>query len=427
MKGITKNKNGRFRVDKVYKGIRISTNVTSEKEAIDFIKAKMFEIDKGQDEKERTKNFNNLDFYYKQVVNLKNYAPSTKAKNDGRYYNYIKPHFNKDVTEITNDDLAYFYEHIKKDVQIKKYEAVQANKILYIVRCMVDLINARLNTNLSMKFFTNFKQIKGRTEKLENNFIEYPDFVLLREKILEQPKLKGTTLSPEEFTFVCDILYFTGCRYAEARALTKSDFVIKEGKYTLYGVNITKQYDETINKIVDYTKTKENRFVYLAEDIFYSLIERIKNFDLKDEYIFSFKALSSTYTRKSFGETINKILNDFHSKKILPDNFVKYLSPHGLRFSNGLYLRDILHLSDELSAKNQGHTLSVHLDVYSRVSRLEIEDKFGKSKEQKEIYAINEVVSIKKEDTKVFFCFECGEKITNEKAKFCSCCGTKLA
>ena len=232
----------------------------------------------------------------------------------------------------------------------------------------IDLINLYKNTN-------------SISEKIENNYLNYDEFILFCNELLKLNYRECITMDKREFVFVLKFLYYTGTRINEARAVQVKDLITsidKKTKNNIYYVLINKQLDEDKNEIKYILKNGDTigRKVYIESKVYNDLTNDLNYFNLKnDDFIFDFSHENRPYNRRSISYNMKQFIAYLKNAKRLPSSFPDYLSPHGFRRSNTLYLKQ-LGVSVELAAKMQGHSVSVMLNTYSRVDKNEVTSIF---------------------------------------------------
>lgn len=223
-----------------------------------------------------------------------------------------------------------------------------------------------------------------RSEKLENNYITDRELSQILTGLQKIDFIRGTRIDGEFFSFVINVLYYTGCRINEARAIQIKDIVKsierrKNGNKNIYYITITKQMEDNRNNVRFHLKSDldEGRRVYIKKEVYDYILAFCNARGFKDEtYIFDYFRNGMPLTRKTISKAMKNCLRMLHEKGLVEDSFPMYLSPHGFRNSNTLYLKE-LGVSIEMAAKMQGHNVSTMLDIYSRIDKNEIGEIFG--------------------------------------------------
>lgn len=134
------------------------------------------------------------------------------------------------------------------------------------------------------------------------------------------------------------------------------------------------------DNLVDNTLKCNNpsREVRILKDVYDDLIAFLDKYNYSDDtLIFDFEKKGVPFRRQTISELIRREIRICKEQNLLPEDFIEFLSPHGFRYSNTIYLKNELNVPLELAAQNQGHTVSVMLDIYSRIDRDEDLAIFG--------------------------------------------------
>ncbi len=384
IKGIFKLKNGNWKCDKIYNGVRITKICSTKNEILTFLKQKILEIDNMKNEK--------LDSFSKvptlqEIFDLykisHNWSLNTIKKGNGYFNTYFDDFKDKPVSYINNNILLNWITSINNLVNTGKIKIEYANKILRLMKNLLKIAfqNGFISHKINIDLINLYKNTNSISEKIENNYLNYDEFILFCNELLKLNYRECITMDKREFVFVLKFLYYTGTRINEARAVQVKDLITsidKKTKNNIYYVLINKQLDEDKNEIKYILKNGDTigRKVYIESKVYNDLTNDLNYFNLKnDDFIFDFSHENRPYNRRSISYNMKQFIAYLKNAKRLPSSFPDYLSPHGFRRSNTLYLKQ-LGVSVELAAKMQGHSVSVMLNTYSRVDKNEVTSIF---------------------------------------------------
>lgn len=384
IKGIFKLKNGNWKCDKIYNGVRITKICSTKNEILTFLKQKILEIDNMKNEK--------LDSFSKvptlqEIFDLykisHNWSLNTIKKGNGYFNTYFDDFKDKPVSYINNNILLNWITSINNLVNTGKIKIEYANKILRLMKNLLKIAfqNGFISHKVNIDLINLYKNTNSISEKIENNYLNYDEFILFCNELLKLNYRECITMDKREFVFVLKFLYYTGTRINEARAVQVKDLITsidKKTKNNIYYVLINKQLDEDKNEIKYILKNGDTigRKVYIESKVYNDLTNDLNYFNLKnDDFIFDFSHENRPYNRRSISYNMKQFIAYLKNAKRLPSSFPDYLSPHGFRRSNTLYLKQ-LGVSVELAAKMQGHSVSVMLNTYSRVDKNEVTSIF---------------------------------------------------
>ena len=380
IKGIFKLKNGNWKCDKIYNGVRITKICSTKNEILTFLKQKILEIDNMKNEK--------LDSFSKvptlqEIFDLykisHNWSLNTIKKGNGYFNTYFDDFKDKPVSYINNNILLNWITSINNLINTGKIKIEYANKILRLMKNLLKIAfqNGFISHKVNIDLINLYKNTNSISEKIENNYLNYDEFILFCNELLKLNYRECITMDKREFVFVLKFLYYTGTRINEARAVQVKDLITsidKKTKNNIYYVLINKQLDEDKNEIKYILKNGDTigRKVYIESKVYNDLTNDLNYFNLKnDDFIFDFSHENRPYNRRSISYNMKQFIAYLKNAKRLPSSFPDYLSPHGFRRSNTLYLKQ-LGVSVELAAKMQGHSVSVMLNTYSRVDKNEV-------------------------------------------------------
>ena len=384
IKGIFKLKNGNWKCDKIYNGVRITKICSTKNEILTFLKQKILEIDNMKNEK--------LDSFSKvptlqEIFDLykisHNWSLNTIKKGNGYFNTYFDDFKDKPVSYINNNILLNWITSINNLINTGKIKIEYANKILRLMKNLLKIAfqNGFISHKINIDLINLYKNTNSISEKIENNYLNYDEFILFCNELLKLNYRECITMDKREFVFVLKFLYYTGTRINEARAVQVKDLITsidKKTKNNIYYVLINKQLDEDKNEIKYILKNGDTigRKVYIESKVYNDLTNDLNYFNLKnDDFIFDFSHENRPYNRRSISYNMKQFIAYLKKAKRLPSSFPDYLSPHGFRRSNTLYLKQ-LGVSVELAAKMQGHSVSVMLNTYSRVDKNEVTSIF---------------------------------------------------
>ena len=381
-----------WRVRKKYKGVDISFTRPTKNEALEEMKRRIKAID------DKLSLNISLD---KQVVKItvSNVFIEYFEKQDSRWkantreYNekLFKNHFAivKDIliSNLTDYDISKWVTSIKRVNEGK--DGRELSNIPYRAAALFKQVlqyaisRKYCSPLLDLTFVNSFNKVNNVSKKTEENYINYSEFKLLCnaiKKITQNNKAQNNL----DVLFLIEFLYYTGTRISEARAVQVKDITYKDintatGIKRRYYVDIYKQFGDN-NYVLDNTLKNQTpcRKVLIKAEVYNKFIEHIeRNGFTKDNYIFDFKKEEKPLYRTVISNNIKRVINESKVSGLLPESFVDELSPHGFRYSNTIYLKNILKVTVEMAAKNQGHTVTVMQNTYARIDKDEANDIFA--------------------------------------------------
>ena len=254
-------------------------------------------------------------------------SPTTTASRRQRLTTYASTLWNKELTEISKEDLIAWRAELGK----RNLATSSKNDIIGYVKQIFKYANEMYDIYDSAKVLKTFPKQLDDFKQL--NIINYNQFMQLYEAE-ESFELKVF------FRF----LFMTGCRKGEARALLKSDF---DGK-RVHIYKAMRRYTSSIST----TKTRTQRWVYLDNDT----IELVNQLMVTDgEYLFGGKTPLSLTT---IADHFNKDLEEVH----LP-----HMRIHDLRHSNVSMLWAAGVPVAEISKRIGHSTPKTTMEVYSHI------------------------------------------------------------
>ena len=390
-KGVKQLLDGCWKCDKVYKGVRISFKRRTKLELMRDLKVRIEKIEEEvandvvQRKSEAIITFDKLFEIYGKS---RQWIPYTFGKQRGKFLMYFEEFQDKLVKDVTNEEIIEWVQKIHNYKDEKRFQSDYANRILNIMKGMLIIAkeegycSRRINT-------TNIVLCKKpssamRTEKLESNYLTFSEFETLTRSIPLIDKINSGKISKEFLVFAITVLYYTGCRINEARAIQVKDIMKsferrKAGSTPIYYISVTKQMEDNKDFLRKRLKTNADsgRRIYIMRHVYDYIIEFCEEMGYgKDDYIFDYYKNGFPITRKNLRSAILNILKKMHKMNLVDDSYPTRLTPHGFRNSNTLYLKE-LGVSIEMAAKMQGHNVSTMLDIYSRIDKNEIGEIFG--------------------------------------------------
>lgn len=390
-KGIKQLEDGTWKCDKVYKGVRISFKRKTKSDVATELKSRIKEIDEDfanaiiRRKKEDEMTFDKLFNIYGQS---RQWIPYTYGKNRARFEKYFKEFKDLPLKKITNESLMNWVSKMHEFREAKIISSDYANRIMRIMKGMLAIAKDEGYCSRTISLM-NIRLCKTpssfmRTEKLESNYLTFSEFETLTKSIMILDAIDRTSIDKSFYVFVITILYYSGCRINEARAIqvkdiTKSIERRKNGPTPVYYISITKQMEDNTSIIRKHLKSDADtgRRIYIKKEIYDYIVDFCNKMEYtEDNYIFDYYKNGFSLTRKTIGRAILNILKKMHKMNLVDDSYPTHLTPHGFRNSNTLYLKE-LGVSIEMAAKMQGHNVSTMLDIYSRIDKNEIGEIFG--------------------------------------------------
>lgn len=389
---MSKNINGLYkegnlwRVKKQYKRVKISFTKSSQQEALFELKYRMKEIDDKiklgicLDKEIRKKTLQDV---FDEFVKEK----GTRWKENTKRYNMLlfKNHFTTisttRVDSLKDDDISKWIQKIKQINKAKDGREL-SNLPYRLAGLLKEVLEFAIRKKycsplLDLSFMNTIAKINTVSQRTENNYINYNEFKLLCEAVQKIPESQNGQRNTD-MLFLIKFLYYTGVRIGEARAIKKSDIIKElirtqnETKYNCY-VYVYKQFGDN-NYILDNTLKGNNpkRKVRIKQEVYEEFMKYLESNNYQDDdYIFDFHKNNKPLYRSVISNNLKRIIKLAKKLGYLPETFADTLSPHGFRYSNTIYLKNILNLSIELAAANQGHTVSVMLNIYTRIDKSE--------------------------------------------------------
>lgn len=245
-KGVKQLQDGCWKCE-VCKGTRISFKRRTKLELMRDLKVRIEKIDEEvandvvQRKSEAIITFDKLFEIYGKS---RQWIPYTFGKQQGKFQIYFEEFQNKLVKDVTNEEIIEWVKKIHSYKYEKKFQSDYANRILNIMKGMLIIAkeegycSRRINT-------TNIVLCKKpssamRTEKLESNYLTFSEFETLTKSIPLTDKINSGKISKEFLVFVITVLYYTGCRINEARAIQVKDIMKSfERRKTVSTLSIT--------------------------------------------------------------------------------------------------------------------------------------------------------------------------------------------
>ncbi len=381
-----------WRVKKTYRGVNISFRRKIKEEAKFELKRRLKEIDDKikldicLDKKVQKKTLKDVfEEYSKEKGSRWKY--NTRNFNCRLFQNHFTSFLNIPIGNITDAIISDWIKSIKKINQFKDGRELSnlPYRVASLLKCLLKLAIRKkyCSPMLDLSFVNDIPKIKTVSEKTEKNYVNYPDFQLLCNALEKLPQSMKAQKN-ENMLFLIKFLYYTGLRIGEARAVKKGD-IVKEliktanGTKYIYYVNIYKQFGDN-NYILDNTLKCNNpkRKVRLVSEVYQDFMNYLNSHNFEDkDYIFDFKKTNKPLYRSVISDNLDRIIKYSKKLKLLPETFVDNLSPQGFRYSNTIYLKKILKVPLEIAAENQGHTVTVMLNIYTRIDREEEYDIFS--------------------------------------------------
>lgn len=390
-KGVKQLENGSWMCDKVYKGVRISFKRKTKTEAVTELKSRIKGIDEDfANEIIQRKNKEEMTFdkLFELYGKSRQWISCTYIKSRARFEKYFKEFKDLPLKKITNESLMNWVSKIYQVRDSRTISSDYANRIMGIMKGMLLIAKDEGYCSKMIQVgnivFYKTPPSMMRSEKLENNYLLYDEFKTLIKKLPEIPKIDNTGIDNSFYVFVISVLYYTGCRINEARAIQVKDINKSiERRNTsiipIYYISVTKQMEDNTSIQKNYLKggIASGRRVYIKKEVYDYIVDYCKRAKYnEDSYIFDYFNNGMPITRKTISRNLISILKKMHELNLVDDSFPTYISPHGFRYSNTLYLKK-LGVSIEMAAKMQGHNVSTMLDIYSRIDKNEIGDIFG--------------------------------------------------
>lgn len=379
--GVYKRTN-KYVVDKVYKGSsggeRIQGVFSTKKEALNFIIEKQKEIDaRIQDgilHINKKYIFDDLFYLYSKECNWSEY---TIKKQFQRYVKYFKDFREVKLLSISIGKIEKWYSDIRLLVLQQKIQHHYACKLYRMMKGCVKIGYecGCFKTKMNLDFIqTNAIPLEQKKNPFCNvDYITHKELITICEEIHHLPNGKGSHIDSNDFCFLLKFLFYTGCRINEARAIKVKDIRHIKDKYgqedrILYKINIHSQLEDNGIKHIP-VKGKRNRFTYIVDEFQKDLDDFIarKEFD-EEDYLFDINKCHFPLSRKKIHDAIYVNLKALKKYKLVGENFIDNLSPHGLRYSNTLYFEQ-LGIPSDISAMNRGHSQIVMHNIYDRIDK----------------------------------------------------------
>lgn len=391
IKGIYKE-NDSWRVRKKYKGVCISFIRKTRQEAISDLKYRIKEIDDKikldicLDRKVQKKTLKDVFIEYTNEKGTR-WKNNTKNYNVKLFNNHFSPIADIKMCDLTDAAISNWIDGIKS-VNDNRDGRSLSNLPYRVTSLLKGLLGLAMrkrycSPSLDLSFVNNIKKIKTVTQKTEDNYINYTDFTLLCSAISSLPE-NPQAQKNDDMLFLIKFLYYTGLRIGEARAIKKSD-IIREvvktstGSKYMYYINVYKKFGDN-DFILDNTLKCNNpkRKVKIVNSVFIEFMSYLNSHGFKDEdYIFDFKKNNRPLYRSVISNNLVRIIKKSKELNLLPETFVDVLTAQGFRYSNTIYLKNILKVPIEIAAENQGHTVAVMLNIYTRIDKNDDIDIFA--------------------------------------------------
>ena len=379
-KGIKQLPNGKFKLDKIVNGVRITmTRDTIEELVKDFIvKANL--INKNNDIEMPT---------FAEVFNLvsirNNHTNYTIHKNELRFLNYFSDIKDMKVNDITNTILTIQTKKIHDLVDNGTINKHYANSILRILKNILEFAydEGYIGKNINHNAITLYKIKAERSEKIEENYMTEEELIEFSEACLKIEEPLFQKINNKEFVYIMTLLFYTGARINEARAIKCEDITLyydRQNKVEYAVIYIKGQLVDGKSK---FSATQKNgsmiaRKVFIPFKVYEFLRKCIRNFNLKEsDFALDLEHTGNPKTRSRISDYLDKYLNYCLENKLIRQSFPKKITPHGFRYSHTFYLQTI-GVSPQEAAKMQGHTVQVMTNYYTRSAKDEITKIFGK-------------------------------------------------
>ena len=294
------------------------------------------------------------------------------------YFDELKDTY---INKINNLTLESWYNKIYSYYKNGKIKEDRFNRIISLMEKLISyakMLDISI-PNLNLAILIPLKKNRRRSEKTENNYVTHEELLIFTKAVNELNDNYFKTIPKDYFIFICEFLYYTGMRVNEALATKLKDFRDGDRLTASSYVVVERQIVDNTTIIKDNLKNgQDSRKVYLKKDIFKKFLNILENYKIKDKesFIFDYKQTGIPISRKSFAYTLSKIIKILKEKNKLPITFPDILTPHGFRYSNTLYLKQ-LGVSPTNAAKMQGHSVRVMLDTYARSDKTEIDNIFS--------------------------------------------------
>lgn len=314
------------------------------------------------------------------MLEIKNYDSTTEHKKEIMFNLYFSEIKNKDISEINNNLLLKWRNGVHRFVKIGKIKDNRFNRILEIMRSLLDVaksLNLLKDNQYDSLILNRIKEDKSVSLKLLNNYITQEELKLFVEGIQSLESTFFITIPQNTFIFMVKFLYYTGLRINEARAVKVEDFIIDRRNDSICYLLVNKQMLDNSYGIKKTLKNKNpERKVYLKKEIYKDFTKYFLEYNLKsNDFVFDYIKTGKSITRKIFSDLLTKTIRRLKKDEYLPDSF-PYLTPHGFRYSNTLYLKE-LGVSVKNAAQMQGHSVTVMMNTYARSDKTEINTIFG--------------------------------------------------
>lgn len=248
----------------------------------------------------------------------------------------------KDIRDITEDDLIIF-----KEEALKNYFKNTVRKAMNMIENILIFFQKR--GILKKNVVDNIQRIKQEQYELKSEIITEKEFILITDEILKQNE---KTISKKEVILFLTLLFKTGLRHSEARALKWKNINFDTG--LLY---ITNSLYCNTYKSYELTETKtpnSRRSIKVNKSLLSALKKHKENSEYirKEDFIFNYNGFPriASFGKKELLKAANKI-------------GVK-ISTHGLRHSHASFLLhnkiSILKISRRLGHSNVAITLKIY-------------------------------------------------------------------
>lgn len=203
-------------------------------------------------------------------------------------------------------------------------------------------------------------------QECENDYLSYDQAISIFNYLSNHREPISCFITNDDILFIFQLLYYSGVRIGEARALKVSDF-----KIDAYGkayISIERQKDDKTGNITSLKGHHEERIVYLKKEVHNSFKQFFKSKKYEeDTYVLDING-TGVINRQLISRILKKTVVFLKSINALDKNTYENLSPQSMRISNNIYFIDILGLSLDACAKMQGHTKSTYHKYYKRVT-----------------------------------------------------------
>ncbi|MBR6071227.1 MAG: tyrosine-type recombinase/integrase [Acholeplasmatales bacterium] len=378
-----KEKSGKLRIKKSYKGYIISYLVTSNLEdAYEVYKRKIEAIDKilleemkGNYKDRRRLSLDNLFILYLDELEFE-IKESSISKKESTFRCHLKDYkkircyeWNNNLLKKINLELKRKY-HMNSNIHYRT--AILLRDILKYAK-KYEYVSGLLNLDL----IDIPKRHYERSSRVENCYLTYEQF---NEIVSSSNYLNKKDY--EHIIFYIQFLYYTGMRINEARAIKRSDIKVERtnGNVYLNYILVERQMVDAKATILERLKSDNpKRKVYIKSEVKCIIDSFCDKYNIiGDDYIFDYMKCGVPLIRQKLSYEMKDMIKNLKENKLIGNDICDTLSPHGLRYSNTEYLIKIIGVDLQTAAKIQGHSVQVMLDIYTRINKNDLSIAFGK-------------------------------------------------